>query len=103
MVLFIGFFGINQLNIFYAHQELEFEKTDFNRLNKESEIKDIKSYSSSKRYAKFGLNEEMATQIYYNLKELMRRKEKISITTSIHFESKSLSNLRRFPKTINIL
>ncbi len=66
-VLFIGFFGINQLNIF---------TTPIIEPDKKNEVTTTKSIQSSTdsekmRYAKSGLNDQMADQIYAKLNELM--------------------------------
>ena len=69
MVMFIGFFGINQLNIFSTNNTTEIEVKD--------NIKEVEPKTTSfsppktKRYEKSGLSEEMASKIYSNLKELM--------------------------------
>jgi AraC-like DNA-binding protein len=70
LVLFIGFFGINQLNIFQTKMV-----SPSNLIVPENEkIEKTMSLSSSpKRYAKSGLTEEMATKIYANLNELMTK------------------------------
>ncbi len=70
MVLFMGFFGINQLNIFVS-QGLKLEKIDAISVTKDIKSKKIKTNISTKRYAKSGLNEEMAAQIYTKLNEFM--------------------------------
>ncbi len=62
LVLFIGFFGINQLNIFYTNQNTK-AKTPTKKNKKPNKL--------SKRYAKSGLNEEMAALIYSKLNELV--------------------------------
>ena len=71
LVLFIGFFGINQLNIFYAYQEPDFKKTEYSSVIKEGKKEELKSNIPSKRYAKSGLNEELSEQIYSRLNEFM--------------------------------
>lgn len=68
LVLFIGIFGINQLNIFYTAPKLETSTSDLNTAQEEQENKVTRKPSTpSKRYAKSGLNEEMAVQIYAKL------------------------------------
>ncbi len=73
LVLFIGFFGINQLNIFYSNIE------PVQDLRKETISKAIKTNIPNKesvnpinaKYAKSGLNEDMASEIYTNLNRMM--------------------------------
>jgi AraC-like DNA-binding protein len=73
LVLFIGFFGINQLNIFYSKIEPAQD------LGNETISKAIKTNNSNKvsvnpinkKYAKSGLNEDMASEIYTNLNSMM--------------------------------
>ena len=64
LVLFIGFFGINQLNLFYTNQEINIKNVD-------KETIKIKIETSNKRYAKSGLNENKASEIYAKLKGSM--------------------------------
>ena len=67
-VLFIGFFGINQMNIFQTNSvapiNLEVPKN-------EKVEKTMPLSSATKRYAKSGLTKEMAEKIYSNLNQLM--------------------------------
>lgn len=70
MVLFIGFFGINQLNIFYTQQEASIDISS--GADNSKNIKQLKTTQSGKRYAKSGLNEEMANQIYMKLGALVQ-------------------------------
>ncbi len=73
LVLFIGFFGINQLSIFYSTVE------PVQDLGKETISKAIKTNNPNKesvhpineKYAKSGLNEDMASEIYTNLNRMM--------------------------------
>jgi YesN/AraC family two-component response regulator len=73
LVLFIGFFGINQLNIFYSTVE------PVKDLAKESISKAIKTNNPNKesvkpineKYAKSGLNKDMASEIHTNLNRMM--------------------------------
>ncbi|MDX5584770.1 MAG: helix-turn-helix domain-containing protein [Aureibaculum sp.] len=73
LVLFIGFFGINQLNIFYSNIE------PVQGLGKETISKTKKTNNPNKdsvntineKYAKSGLNEGMASEIYTNLNRMM--------------------------------
>ncbi len=73
LVLFIGFFGINQLNIFYSIIEPDRD------LGKETISKAIKTTNPIKesvnpineKYAKSGLNKDRASDIYTNLNRLM--------------------------------
>lgn len=64
LVLFIGFFGINQLNIFNTNQAVE------SMVIKEDNSSSDKG-STIKRYAKSGLTDEMSQRIYDDLKKLM--------------------------------
>lgn len=67
-VLFIGFFGINQMNIFQTNSiasiNVEIPKNE--KIEKSMPLN-----TSPKRYAKSGLNKEMAGKIYSNLNQLM--------------------------------
>lgn len=71
LVLFIGFFGINQLDIFHTTLLAEPENTDTNSIKKAPKKEIIKPKEASKRYAKSGLNEEMASAIYSKLNDFM--------------------------------
>ena len=74
LVLFIAFFGINQLNIFYSNiaplennqlkpkEALEVTTENAMSLNEKKKVE---------KYAKSGLTEQKATDIYENLKDLM--------------------------------
>ncbi|NAS12174.1 helix-turn-helix domain-containing protein [Poritiphilus flavus] len=71
LVLFIGFFGINQLNIFYtATSELPVRQ---NANTPESSVAENSKAGQAvtRRYAKSGLTEEIAHQISTRLNELM--------------------------------
>lgn len=76
LVLFIGFFGINQLNIFYSN------RGEIETLNKEQlvENKKVNSNEVSKKsfqkekYAKSGLTKESISEIYTALKNVMNKK-----------------------------
>jgi len=73
LVLFIGFFGINQLNIFYSYIE------PVQDLGKKTISKTIKANNPNtksvnpinEKYAKSGLNKDMAFEIYTNLNRMM--------------------------------
>lgn len=70
-VLFIGIFGINQMNVFRTDLPLH-----HNEGNEQSNTKNI-AYSSAdikKRYAKSGLSDEMAQNIYQRLIQVMKQK-----------------------------
>jgi len=73
LVLFMGYFGINQLNIF--HSKTASKKILKNEIG--TEIKKQKSSvnykpkTSSEKYAKSGLSEEMAFKIYNDLNSLV--------------------------------
>ena len=69
LVLFMGYFGINQLNIFHSKAVPEEIKKKENKTKAKKQ--DSKPKKSSEKYAKSGLNKEMATKIYKDLKELM--------------------------------
>lgn len=68
IVLFIGFFGINQLNIFNTIQKPESEKI---KLEEKKEPKELSNNTVSKRYAKSGLSKEKAEQLYSGLNQLV--------------------------------
>jgi len=71
LVLFIGFFGINQLDIFHTTLVTEPQRSGTKSIKKGSKKKAEKQKEDSKRYAKSGLNEEMAADIYGKLNALM--------------------------------
>lgn len=71
LVLFIGFFGINQLDIFHTPLVLEGENSNSNSITKENKSKTKQSRSISKRYAKSGLSNEMTSEIYVRLNRIM--------------------------------
>jgi len=74
LVLFIGFFGINQLNIF--NSTIALEKTleqEPETTNNKLEVKEVvKPKVTTEKYEKSGLNEEMASQIYTKLNALVK-------------------------------
>jgi len=72
LVLFIGIFGINQLNIFYTPMVHEPENSNATKILKENKSRSKKPKPISKRYAKSGLNHEMASEIYSQLNVLMK-------------------------------
>ena len=75
LVLFIGFFGINQLPIFYNWQEIEPNKN----ANSHSAVAEIKEAvvaemeTNAARYAKSGLKEEEAKDLHDRLTQLMEK------------------------------
>ncbi len=72
LVLFIGFFGINQLNVFYSPINPEEIEDDILFKNKKENKEVITpSKTSTGKYEKSGLNEEMASNIYSNLNRLV--------------------------------
>ena len=71
LVMFIGFFGINQLNIFNSSPVIESENLEENL----EEINNSKTENNIKRYSKSGLNEETSLKIYSELSALMEDKE----------------------------
>ncbi|WP_233897206.1 helix-turn-helix domain-containing protein [Tenacibaculum piscium] len=71
LVLFIGFFGINQLNIFYSNT-LDKELLIENKKVKKQEVS--RKSVSRKKYAKSGLTKNNVLEIYIALKELMDNK-----------------------------
>lgn len=73
LVIFIGFFGINQLNIFYYNNDVvETLDEEFSIENKKTNRKEFSKINvSNEKYVKSGLNEEKASKIYNNLKKLM--------------------------------
>lgn len=73
LVLFMGFFGINQLNIFYTTVVETAEETNTDKIYEESIANITKPRAIQKRYAKSGLNEEMASEIYNQLTDLMNK------------------------------
>jgi len=69
LVLFMGYFGINQLNIF--HSKIVPEEIKNDEIEPKIKKQNSKPKTSSEKYAKSGLNEEMAAKIYKQLKSLM--------------------------------
>ena len=72
-VLFIGFFGINQMDIFQTNSipEVNVLKIEDEYIEKDNNPKPVTT--NKKRYAKSGLTEEMSTKIYSSLNELMTK------------------------------
>jgi len=73
LVLFIGFFGINQLPIFYNWQKIEppiDPQVNSNTTETKEPVK-VEMESNSARYAKSGLKEEDAHELHARLKQLM--------------------------------
>ncbi len=75
LVLFIGFFGINQLPIFYNWQEIDPPKTDPSNpeVPEVNEPAQTDMIVSSARYAKSGLKEEEAKDLHERLSLLMEK------------------------------
>ncbi|WP_164834091.1 helix-turn-helix domain-containing protein [Flavobacterium arcticum] len=76
LVLFIGFFGINQLNIFYSNTSVV-ETLDKEPLIEDKKVKKKEVFRKSiskKKYAKSGLTKNNVLEIYTALKELMDNK-----------------------------
>ena len=73
LVLFIGFFGINQLNIFYSTAEpvQDLGKETFSKTRKSNNTIKESVKPINEKYAKSGLNEDMASEIYTNLNRMM--------------------------------
>ncbi|MCX2764944.1 helix-turn-helix domain-containing protein, partial [Aquimarina muelleri] len=73
LVIFIGFFGINQLNIFYYNNDVvETLDKEFSVEDKKTNRKEFSKINvSNEKYVKSGLNEDKASKIYNNLKKLM--------------------------------
>jgi AraC-like DNA-binding protein len=73
LVLFIGFFGINQLNIFYSNIEPvdDLGKEIISEAIKTNNPKKESVNSNNEKYSKSGLNEDMASEIYTNLNSMM--------------------------------
>lgn len=71
-VLFIGIFGINQLNIFQQKIIVENTKTSTPSIDLEKLNLEVSTPQKQKRYAKSGLTEMMAEQLYSKLNKLMK-------------------------------
>ena len=69
LVLFMGYFGINQLNIF--HSKIVPEEIKINEVETKIKKENSKPKTSSEKYAKSGLSEEMASKIYNDLNSLV--------------------------------
>jgi len=70
VVLVIAVFGINQLSIFNSTIVLEQEIETTNSKQGDKEV--LKPRTTTEKYEKSGLNEERASKIYTNLKDLMK-------------------------------
>lgn len=66
-VLFIGIFGINQMTIFNTESDKQSTIED----KRSEKVQHNAGHGEKKRYAKSGLNEEMAEQIYSQLNQIM--------------------------------
>jgi YesN/AraC family two-component response regulator len=73
LVLFIGFFGINQLPIFYSSPRPEKAGSIGNITNPLPEDESSPTSSNTVRYAKSGLKEEEANRVYSQLSSLMKQ------------------------------
>lgn len=73
-VLCIAIFGINQLNIFNSNSEVEEEKVKDEAIKTSNNNSHVHSKPNviSEKYAKSGLNEAVASEIYTNLKRMMK-------------------------------
>jgi len=87
LILFIGFFGINQLSIFSPNQQLqpELEKANSEQGIESGNVEGNLTTSSKKRYAKSGLSMEAAEKIYSELSRMMiekslYKKDNLSLT-----------------------
>ncbi len=69
-VLCIAVFGINQLNIFNSNSESE--KAVIKLKNNSNKEPNLKPNTVAEKYAKSGLNDEAASEIYINLKKMMK-------------------------------
>jgi AraC-like DNA-binding protein len=71
-VLFIGFFGINQMDIFQSNSLLpaNIDETEILEPNTKVKSRNL-SVSTAKRYAKSGVTDHMSTEIYSKLNMLM--------------------------------
>lgn len=72
LVLFIGFFGINQLQVFSSNSKLEMEKASPTPPEKLHETAEVLTVASA-RYAKSGLKEDEANRVYDQLRWLMEK------------------------------
>jgi len=73
LVLFMGYFGINQLNVFHSNTAPEqiIDDTITVKTKDNSSKQKPKNNTVTEKYAKSGLNEERASEIYANLLRLM--------------------------------
>lgn len=79
-ILFIGFFGINQMSIFNSHQQSNTEQDSYafeepERIEAPIIELDDGEKEEVKRYAKSGLSDEKSEEIYIKLIELMEEKK----------------------------
>lgn len=76
-ILFIGFFGINQMSIFNSHQQSnpEPEVFAFEESAVEEDVTEEEKESDIKRYARSGLTDEKSEEIYSHLTEVMQNKK----------------------------
>ncbi len=94
-ILFIGFFGINQMSIFTSHQHTTPNQIFYDveeEIEEKIDIEDVEK-EEIKRYAKSGLSTEKSTQIYSELMELMQT-EKAYLNNDL--------SLIELAKTLNI-
>lgn len=94
-ILFIGFFGINQMSIFTSHQHTTPNQIFYDveeEIEEKIELEDVEK-EEIKRYAKSGLSTEKSTQIYSDLMELMQS-EKAYLNNDL--------SLIELAKTLNI-
>eukprot|EP01029_Cantina_marsupialis_P022692 TRINITY_DN5548_c0_g1_i1.p1 TRINITY_DN5548_c0_g1~~TRINITY_DN5548_c0_g1_i1.p1 ORF type:complete len:303 (-),score=9.56 TRINITY_DN5548_c0_g1_i1:647-1555(-) len=94
-VLFIGFFGINQMNIFTTSPSSNSDNENKNPIEKEQKT-ELNS-PEKKRYAKSGVNKEMAEEIYSKLNELMPNKNLYKQENLTLSELAKQLNVHHFP------
>ena len=73
LVLFMDFFGINQLNIFYSNNVMQAVKNIENAINSKNKNSNTisKPISYEDKYVKSVLNKEMDTENYNNMNKVM--------------------------------
>jgi AraC-like DNA-binding protein len=74
-VLFIGFFGINQVPVFNTQWEIDNTNQSSRDISISSETSSADNVKTVLRYAKSGLKEEEATKILERLEEMMRKEK----------------------------
>ena len=74
-VIFIGYFGINQVGVFSSVDKKNHTNSTDNFLNSKDEINISYDIIKNPKYVKSGLNQETAIEIHKQLQEVMEKNE----------------------------